>query len=465
MSGHKIVLVHETNKNLDSINSNITLTCPKYSEGNKAYCDGIIDKIGVYYIFVDDKNTTHKIIVYPIPSEILDGNLHYSSDTNFILFIAHNIKYRNVFTLINEFNNNNNVYLNCKLKYYSTGIGTTEYNCTANLTNAGRYYLYSNGVKQKIYIDNPNSYLTKALYIKPNLILFDSESMYVSIFFDSFFDSSSTNVKLKGANNIANLEFSHSYGLEAEFRVQFPAPDTYYVYIDNEKQNVSITVINELKIPKIISIFPNIVDFSSEITFDLTVDSNYGIELVNIWLQNYDTGFSKLYCNADSLDKTKAICSSYHHKEGNNYINIRDVDYKNLNVTVKKNVPMKYNYFPHSVNASTNSQSIVFNFQNDTSNYVNKISFVGIETIQPTCEAMSSVTLNCSAVFNKVGKYYFTIDGVYNGDIIYVRENYKNTQDTQDSQDTQDNKSKENSKSQQNENNENNNSNENSEKK
>ena len=125
---------------------------------------------------------------------------------------------------------------------------------------------------------------------------------------------------------------------------------------------------------------------------------------------------------------------------------------------------MKYNYFPHSVNASTNSQSIVFNFQNDTSNYVNKISFVGIETIQPTCEAISSVTLNCSAVFNKVGKYYFTIDGVYNGDIIYVRENYQNTQDTQDSQDTQDNKSKENSKSQQNENNENNNSNENSEK-
>ena len=182
MSGHKIVLVHETNKNLDSINSNITLTCPKYSEGNKAYCDGIIDKIGVYYIFVDDKNTTHKIIVYPIPSEILDGNLHYSSDTNFILFIAHNIKYRNVFTLINEFNNNNNVYLNCEIIHYSPGIGTEEYNCTANLNNAGRYYLYSNGVKQKIYIDIMNLYLTKAFYIKL-ILFFLTQKAYILVYF------------------------------------------------------------------------------------------------------------------------------------------------------------------------------------------------------------------------------------------------------------------------------------------
>ena len=67
MNDHSIKLVPET-----STNENITLSnCQYYDYGiYSAKCSGILNKIDAYYVFVDDKNTSLKLFVYPVPTAI-----------------------------------------------------------------------------------------------------------------------------------------------------------------------------------------------------------------------------------------------------------------------------------------------------------------------------------------------------------------------------------------------------------
>ena len=95
-----------------------------------------------------------------------------------------------------------------------------------------------NGIKQNKDI-NVNVFslsLNKTIYIEPNLIKFESETKkYIYIYFDSINNYSSKNITLKGNNNEAILVFSDIISTYIEFYITFPAPDTYYVYIDNKK--------------------------------------------------------------------------------------------------------------------------------------------------------------------------------------------------------------------------------------
>ena len=94
---------------------------------------------------------------------------------------------------------------------------------------------------------------------------------------------------------------------------------------------------------------------------------------------------------------------------------------ENLNVSVK-DVPKLVKFFPFSFSPSSNSQNVIFYFENDASNYVNNVNFVGAETLTPTCELNSNYVLNCSTVFNKEDKYYIFLDDINIGRFINVNE-------------------------------------------
>ena len=116
MNDHSIKLVPET-----STNENITLSkCTYYDYGiGYGKCSGILNKIDAYYVFVDDKNTTLKLFVYPVPTAISSlGDIEpdeleiSSSATTFTLEVDYvaNLD-KAVFTLVDEYDDNNKVYL------------------------------------------------------------------------------------------------------------------------------------------------------------------------------------------------------------------------------------------------------------------------------------------------------------------------------------------------------------------
>ena len=91
---------------------------------------------------------------------------------------------------------------------------------------------------------------------------------------------------LKGENNKKELYFGIDdiYSFSIKFNVNFPAEDTYYLYIDNVKQNVYIEVRNkDFFTSQATSISPNIVSIDVFITYILTVDTNFGIAYVDFF--------------------------------------------------------------------------------------------------------------------------------------------------------------------------------------
>ena len=107
--------------------------------------------------------------------------------------------------------------------------------------------------------------------------------------------------------------------------------------------------------------------------------------------------------------------------EGNYFVAIDKVEFKDVRVTAKK-LPSLKKFSPISIPPSNNKQNIIFYFQEDISKYVNRVTFVGNENIKAECETSSKYYLNCSAVFKKEDKYFITFDGVNMGESIFVNK-------------------------------------------
>ena len=105
---------------------------------------------------------------------------------------------------------------------------------------------------------------------------------YITIYFDSLKDFSSKKIALKGKDNEATLKISYKYYYYTEYKATFTSADTYYVYIDDVKQDVSIIVTNEKFTSKVTAISPTLVPSGKDITFTLTVDTNLGVEQANL---------------------------------------------------------------------------------------------------------------------------------------------------------------------------------------
>jgi len=428
MNDHSIKLVPE------STNENITLSkCTIYGVGiYHGKCSGILNKSDAYYVFVDDKNTTLKLFVYPVPTAISSvGDIEpdeleiSSSATTFTLEVdyAANLD-KAVITLVDEYDDTNKVYLT-KCKKVDNSV--YEITCEGTIKNAGKYYVYLNGIKQGDRVRALSSSLSKALDVEPKLKKFDelNTESEITIYFDSMRDFSSKKIALKGnENNEATLKINDKYYYYTEYKATFPAVDTYYVYIDDAKQDVNILVTKDDFTSKVTAISPTLVSSGESIIFTLTVDTNLGVETVKLYLQNKDDedSYDRLDCEADSSNKTKAICRGETEKEGVYYVRFRDgTEFKDVTVTAK-NIPSLNSFSPISISPSSKEQTITLIFEDNISSFVNKIKFVGTKTVEPKCTAESNYVLQCSGVFKNEDDYFITVDEVNTGKSINVNE-------------------------------------------
>ena len=424
MNDHEIVMVPET-----SGNKNITLTGCTYDfyDISFAKCLGILDTIDTYKICVDGKCSEEKIFVFPAtsinrafgikPNEILIPSIA----STFIFNVDYIINVENaVFTLVDEYNSDNEVYLyNCSTVYDSIDF-EFKINCFGIITEAGCYYFYLNGVKKNDIVYAYGPFLTKILNIEPNVIKFVSsnEFEYFKIIFDSMNNISSNNITLKGTKKTLSLELlnNDTYGF---YRVKFPAVDTYFVYLNNIQQEISIEVTNK-EISKVFSIFPTTIPLYATITYTLTVDSNFVFDNFYLINKNNNSKSFKLSCKPDSQKKTITFCEGSTIYEGEFFLSYKnETKFNNLIVTVKK-LPLLISFSPISISSYSNSETIILCFNTNISSYVNKITFVGAEAIRSSCEKISDYVLYCSTVFDKEDKYYITLDGVNLGKYIYV---------------------------------------------
>ena len=434
-------------------NGNITLkSCTIYDNNIKrAKCSGILNKSGAYVVYIGDTTENQRLFVYPeLPairsvSKIKPSNLLISSlETTFTLEVDYIVNLdKAVFSLVNEYNNNNKYYLTKCAKVEGTN---NEITCVGTIKNVGFFYVYLNGLIQSANVRVFSSYLSKAFHISPNLtkftnISFASTSNDITIMFDSTNDFESKTITLKGTNNsFATLDLTYKSSYSLKYYATFPVNDTYYLYINNVKQNnVSITLTTENYTSEISSISPSLVAIDRRSEFTLTVDTNFGIENVGIYLiqKTDNSNIKKMECKADSSDSTKALCTCYLYVEGDYYVSSGNKDFQTLSVKAKSLPINLYDFSPYSIESSTEAQKVFLYFIADASNYKDKIKFAGNETLTTTCELDSKYALICSATFTNDDKYAITIDDIYFNSFIYVnKEDNTYQEDVIDDDDT-----------------------------
>lgn len=423
----------------DPKNDVITLSSCKFFRYGIQYvqCSGILNSLDNYYVFFDNKNSSFKLIIYPEPTSI-NNVLSFepfeveasSSEIIFTLIVDYVVNLNKaIFTLIDSFNNNNKFYLTKCLKVKSE----TEYykiTCVGTITKAGCYGVYLNGIKQNsVRVDSYNKSLTKAFYIWLEFIKFKSSTTphNIEIWFDSTKRFESKNISLKGTKNTATLTIKRISDYLIYYDIIFPAPDIYYLYIDNINQDLKIIVSDNFK-PEVVTITPTFViadgyfvNFDFILTFDVNLETSHiKLELKKNVL-SYDC-----YCEVDSLNKTKANCVRYGEvfKVGEYYVVVNGKEFPNIKVT-GKTMNQLYSYSPISIIHSSKSQTIILNFKDIITNYINKVTFVNIEnneTLNGECSQISNYSLSCLAIFKKEGKYYITINDVNYGRYINVNE-------------------------------------------
>ncbi len=417
---HSIVLVPFNSKN-----KNITLSsCTSDEEGIKyAKCSGLLDTVESYYIYLDNENIDRILIVY-LERTIINNVIRiwptqfYFSPSVITFYIevdyVANLDKMNL-TLMEE--NNPNIFFDLYNCEQIEGT-TNKIKCLGNVIHSGYYYVYLNGVFQKyndldVIVTN-NSTLTRAEDIYPLEIKFNSslKTETIEVYYDTNKGLSSKNITLKGVYNTIVLNYDDKYNYkEIEYNVTFPSPDTYYLYIDNVNQNLSIKVTTESFISKIISIYPTYAGYNEDINYTLTLDTNYGIFDNKIILTNgkYE---DELYCKPDRSDKTKAYCQ-FRIGIGDFYFLLNETEFKNINIKSKEIPKIDY-YYPITIFASSNIQKVALIFNDYVANYTELIKFVGDNnTIEPICESISDEFLLCSAEFKNEGKYFITIEGYF----------------------------------------------------
>ncbi len=367
LNEHSIVLVPFNSKN-----KNITLSSCTYDEEgiNIAKCSGLLNTVDSYYVYLDNLKIEDILIVY-LERTILNNVkriwpkfLNFTpSEITFYIEVDYvaNLDRVNL-TLMEE--NNTNIYFDLYNCEQIEGT-TNKIKCLGNIIHSGYYNVYLNGVLQKnnelnVEVFN-NSTLTRAEYIYPIEIKFNSslktETIYIR--FDSNKDLSSKNITLKGVNNTIVLNYENNddeyNNNEIEYNITFPSADIYYVYIDNENQNLSIKVTTESFISKIISIYPTFAGYNEDINYTLTLDTNYGIYYTKIILTDGNND-DELYCKPDGSDKTKAYCQ-FRIGIGNFYFILNETKFKNIIIKSIEIPKMKY-YYPTTIFASSKKKKL-----------------------------------------------------------------------------------------------------------
>ena len=421
---------------LNSSNNEIFYGTCSSIDNNYTYsmCKFNLTKSDVYNIYINNVINDKNIVIYP---ELKTTNKIYDINPKEALISYYDV----IFTIeIDYFDENNSiaitlVNINNKIKIYLKKCGLEKkkdniniITCGASILETGTYEIFLNGISQNLFVNVFSTLLLNAYYIKPNLIRLKSNLRSIEIYFDSIVNLTSTKIELKSSKN-ENLNAYLNYDFFGEnyvnFEAKFYAADTYFLYINGKKQMANITVFDKNFFSKVIDINPKNVIVKKNITFFLTVDTNFGISDINLkFIRDNNANTIDLNCEANSSDITKAICVCFFNNIGNyilNYENSKNFSFQ-IDVVDQQNLIgfLPVHFLPFS------EQSIYLYFDTDIYYSRNKISLrdVNNNIIILSCNIFNSNhALICSFTSEFEGIFYIHVGNVNYGDFVNINEN------------------------------------------
>jgi len=396
------------------------------------YCSAIIEDIGIYYFYIDGilqiyENEVVTLLVIEHTNQIETVNsitpssvLINDNERTLTLKVDYVININDAsFTLIEE-ELGYKIYLtNCQ----SETDSDTELLCKGLIRNPGDYLVYLNGVNQDIHLYVYTDSLSISYDVTPNAIKYIGEANEKNILvkFNSARYHSLKSVTLIGENTNNQLDLIYNQTINyifIEFKVTFKEIDQYYIYIDNVKQeNSSILYSDEPITGNIYDIFPKKVISRDVIYYLLIVDTNFGIEDIDIYLKNDDDIFHFYNCKADKLNYSLVYCDCYLNYEGKKIFDLYLNSIKQGNLTVESSeFSTITGISPHSFLASNYKKGLSLIFSKNISNYRNsiQISHDRIHFLNLNCRILKDSydkRLVCSVKIVNPGIYYFYIDG------------------------------------------------------
>ena len=424
---------------LNSSNNEIFYGTCSSVDNNYIYsmCKFNLTKSDVYNIYINNNNdiNDNNIVIYP---ELKSTNKIYDINPKEALISFYDV----VFIIeIDYFDENNSiaitlVNINNKIKIYlkKCGLEKKEDNiniitCGASILETGTYEIFLNGISQNLFVNVFSTLLLNAYYIKPNLIRLKSNLRSIEIYFDSIVNLTSTKIELKSSKN-ENLNAYLNYDFFGEnyvnFEAKFYAADTYFLYINGKKQMANITVFDKNFFSKVIDINPKNVIVKKNITFFLTVDTNFGISDINLkFIRDNNANTIDLNCEANSSDITKAICVGFFKYDGNYILNYENSKNFSFQIDVVKNEHNLIGFMPVFF-LPFSEQSIYLYFDTDIYYSRNKISLrdVNNNIIILSCNIFNSNhALICSFTSEFEGIFYIHVGNVNYGDFVNINEN------------------------------------------
>ena len=424
---------------LNSSNNEIFYGTCSSVDNNYTYsmCKFNLTKSDVYNIYINNNNdiNDNNIVIYP---ELKSTNKIYDINPKEALISFYDV----IFTIeIDYFDENNSiaitlVNINNKIKIYLKKCGLEKkkdniniITCGASILETGTYEIFLNGISQNLFVNVFSTLLLNAYYIKPNLIRLKSNLRSIEIYFDSIVNLTSTKIELKPSKN-ENLNAYLNYDFFGEnyvnFEAKFYAADTYFLYINGKKQMANITVFDKNFFSKVIDINPKNVIVNKNITFFLTVDTNFGISDINLkFIRDNNANTIDLNCEANSSDITKAICVGFFKYDGNYILNYENSKNFSFQIDVVKNEHNLIGFMPVFF-LPFSEQSIYLYFDTDIYYSRNKISLrdVNNNIIILSCNIFNSNhALICSFTSEFEGIFYIHVGNVNYGDFVNINEN------------------------------------------
>ncbi len=412
------------------------LSCKKTDNINEINCLGIISESGEYYVYInDDYENNCNSIYFNGLSTIKPIAIIVNKTTECILFESVNELDLNNFVLTsNEKGKSDGIVENC------SKIDSFQIKCSITIPNIGIYNLknenngnyYNFG---EVYCTN--EYISEIYSISPNIFYLDKENQqYFRIKVDANYDVSEHIFKLVPTNSSLDsfIIFCSSYDyFYIECRTYFEEIGEYTLYFDNIKQNLNVYVIdNKTKIiSEIYKITPKEINFtSSNVSFELTSNTNFLINYQNLSL-NLNENFSYyLQCEPSSNNSFISICITQLKSFGSFYLKSNN---ENFNIIIFNNIvkiygPQILNITPLNFNYDFyNYQKFEITYSSNYGDYFDIILKGNkfYNQLKPNYSKINSTNIECDVIFKYEDIYNIKINGLETNFTINVEDEYK----------------------------------------
>jgi hypothetical protein len=315
--------------------------------------------------------------------------------------------------------------------------------CYGVVNKPGSYSLFLNGVDTNVILYVYDVSLTYAFSISPEAIKWETQKSFVETFiiikFDSVIAYTTKKIELRPSNKdsaYADLTFENKMNyIYIQYSVRFYSEDTYYLYIDDEKQkNVYIKVTSEPFTSKIISISPNKVITDDYVFYNIEVDKTLGIDQVNLKLvrdlssienKNDQIEYDYNFDSCQRINNNFVKCRGYTKYPGKYDLYI-DEDKQNVSID-SKNYPSITSRVPKHAKNSTYKQSLTLIFDRSIYDYRNNITLVSEEfTSKLFCRMVpetSNKRIICAFRIYNEGTYQICIEGYTAQEYLYISSN------------------------------------------